>query len=96
MAGPLVFCFLLGVALLMTGKMYMGYIYGIGFVGSMGIYFLLHVMTEHNLGTADLLGSFGSLFLMVSFFRRRCVSSDFGVGILTAPYFGTCRFVDCD
>jgi hypothetical protein len=49
-AGPLVFCFVLGVALLMTGKMYLGYIYGIGFVGSIGIYCLLHVMTEHNLG----------------------------------------------
>lgn len=36
-AGPLVFCLLLGVALLMTGKMYLGYIYGIGTIGSLGM-----------------------------------------------------------
>ena len=49
MAGPLVFCLLLGFCLLMTGKMYMGYIFGIGASGCWGTFLLLHLMTEHNL-----------------------------------------------
>lgn len=48
LAGPLVFCLLFGAALLLHGKVHFGYIYGIGVVGCVGMYFLLNMMTSEN------------------------------------------------
>ena len=64
-AGPLVFCLLLGMCLLMTGKMYMGYILGVGIVGSLGVFMLLHLMTEHNLDSYQVISVLGYSLLPV-------------------------------
>mmetsp|Transcript_14022 Transcript_14022/g.21227 ORF Transcript_14022/g.21227 Transcript_14022/m.21227 type:complete len:283 (-) Transcript_14022:115-963(-) len=46
MAGPLIFCLLLGFCLLLSGKVHFGYIYGFGLIGCMGMYTILNLMSE--------------------------------------------------
>ncbi len=65
MAGPLVFCLLLGLFLLMAGKMYMGYILGVGLSGSFGLFLLLHLMTEHNLDAYQVISVLGYCLLPI-------------------------------
>ncbi|CAD5232464.1 unnamed protein product [Bursaphelenchus xylophilus] len=48
LAGPLVFCLLLGASLLLNGRVYFGYIYGIGMLGCLGMYALLNLMSEER------------------------------------------------
>ncbi|KAI6230798.1 Protein YIPF [Aphelenchoides fujianensis] len=48
LAGPLVFCLLFGAALLLNGRVYFGYIYGIGMLGCVGMYLLLNLMAEQK------------------------------------------------
>lgn len=64
-AGPLVFCLLLGLCLLMSGKMYMGYILGVGASGSFGLFLLLHLMTEHNLDVYQVISVLGYCILPI-------------------------------
>ena len=45
LAGPLVFCVAFGGALMLTGKLHFGYIYGIGVVGCLAMYGLLNMMS---------------------------------------------------
>jgi len=45
LAGPVVFCILFGFILLLSGKVHFGYIYGIGVIGCLGMYFLLNMMS---------------------------------------------------
>lgn len=45
LAGPLVFCLAFGGSLMLCGKLQFGYIYGIGVVGCMAMYFLLNMMS---------------------------------------------------
>lgn len=49
LAGPLVFCLLLGSFLLLAGKIHFGYIYGMGLMGCLMIYFLLNLMSENGI-----------------------------------------------
>jgi hypothetical protein len=44
LAGPLLFCLLLGFVLLLRGKVQFGYIYGVGVIGCISMYFLLNLM----------------------------------------------------
>ena len=44
LAGPLLFCLLLGFVLLLRGKIHFGYIYGVGAIGCLSMYFLLNLM----------------------------------------------------
>ncbi|KAI6171234.1 FAD-binding PCMH-type domain-containing protein [Aphelenchoides bicaudatus] len=48
LAGPLAFCLLLGASLLLNGRVYFGYIYGIGMLGCFGMYALLNLMSEQK------------------------------------------------
>jgi len=48
LAGPLVFCLLFGVSLLLNGRVYFGHIYGIGMVGCVGMYALLNLLSEEK------------------------------------------------
>lgn len=90
-AGPLAFCLLLGLVLLMTGKMYMGYIFGLGLLGSFGLYMLLHLMTEHTLDTYQ-----GCSFLFCCRLEIHLVLvSDFGVGLLFAANRVSCGSCNC-
>ncbi|XP_074650629.1 protein YIPF5-like [Tubulanus polymorphus] len=45
LAGPLVFCMAFGGSLLLAGKVHFGYIYGLGVVGCLAMYFLLNMMS---------------------------------------------------
>lgn len=45
LAGPVVFCVLFGFILLLSGKVQFGYIYGIGVIGCLSMYFLLNMMS---------------------------------------------------
>uniref|UniRef100_A0A0N4UP69 Protein YIPF n=1 Tax=Dracunculus medinensis TaxID=318479 RepID=A0A0N4UP69_DRAME len=60
LAGPLAFCLLFGLALLLHGKVHFGYIYGIGALGCIGMYALLNLMaTDKSISftcTASVLG----------------------------------------
>ncbi|CAK9294165.1 unnamed protein product [Gordionus sp. m RMFG-2023] len=46
LAGPLLFCLLFGMSLLLAGKVHFGYIYGISGLGSLSIYCLLNLMSS--------------------------------------------------
>lgn len=50
LAGPLVFAVAFGTALLFAGKIHFNYIYGIGVMGSLGMYTLLNLMSIHGCG----------------------------------------------
>jgi hypothetical protein len=59
LAGPLMFCLLLGTSLLLQGKVQFGYIYGVGVIGCFGVYGLLNLMSEQGMDgsrTASVLG----------------------------------------
>jgi hypothetical protein len=45
LAGPVVFCIMFGFILLLSGKVHFGYIYGIGVMGCLAMYFLLNMMS---------------------------------------------------
>jgi hypothetical protein len=45
LAGPLIFCFLLGIFLLLSGKAHFGYIYGVALVGCISIFGILNLMS---------------------------------------------------
>jgi hypothetical protein len=49
LAGPLVIYLLLGISLLLRGKVQFGYIYGFGLVGSVSIWFVLNLMSERGI-----------------------------------------------
>lgn len=59
------FAILLGLALLVTGKMYMGYILGVGLTGSFGLFLLLHLMTEHTLDSYQVISVLGYCLLPI-------------------------------
>jgi hypothetical protein len=59
LTGPLFFCILYGFLLLLSGKLYFGYIYGFSAFGCFGIYGVLNLVsdTEFELGrTCSILG----------------------------------------
>ncbi|RIB11837.1 hypothetical protein C2G38_1887213, partial [Gigaspora rosea] len=59
LAGPLLFCLIFGVCLLLTGKIHFGYIYGVALLGCFSIYMILNLMSESGIDgyrTASVLG----------------------------------------
>ncbi|KAJ9072531.1 hypothetical protein DSO57_1026563 [Entomophthora muscae] len=59
LVGPLIFCLLLGLALLFTGRIQFGYIYGVAMVGCVSIYCILNLMSRDGIDfyrTASVLG----------------------------------------
>lgn len=57
--GPLLFCFLFGTSLLLTGKVHFGYIYGVATLGWLSIFSILNLMAENGVSfylTASVLG----------------------------------------
>lgn len=57
--GPLFFCLLFGMSLLLAGKVHFGYIYGVALMGWVSIYMILNLMSESGidtLRTASVLG----------------------------------------
>ncbi|ORX67173.1 Yip1-domain-containing protein [Linderina pennispora] len=59
MAGPLLFILVLGTLLLLSGKSQFGYIYGVGLLGTLGIWAILNLMSHGGIEvmrTASILG----------------------------------------
>jgi len=59
LAGPLIFCVLFGIFLLMSGKVHFGYIYGVGVLGCFCTYMLLNLMSNEGINgirAASILG----------------------------------------
>ena len=49
LAGPLLFCFVFGMLLLLNGKSQFGYVYGVALMGVISIYLLLNLMSESGI-----------------------------------------------
>lgn len=59
MAGPLLYLFVLGISLMLSGKMHFGYIYGVGVLGVLTIMLLFNLMSDKGIDgsrTASVLG----------------------------------------
>ncbi|KAI8923177.1 hypothetical protein BC831DRAFT_472492 [Entophlyctis helioformis] len=59
LAGPLIFCFLFGGFLLLSGKAHFGYIYGVAMLGWLAMYTILNLMNDVGIDgyrTASVLG----------------------------------------
>jgi hypothetical protein len=59
LVGPLLFCGLFGVSLLLTGKVHFGFIYGVALCGWLSIWGILNAMSSSGIGsprTASVLG----------------------------------------
>ncbi|KAI9152458.1 hypothetical protein H9P43_009249 [Blastocladiella emersonii ATCC 22665] len=59
LAGPLLFCLLFGMFLLLSGKVHFSYIYGLGAVGCLSMYAILNLMSDRGVDvstTASVLG----------------------------------------
>eukprot|EP00817_Percolomonadidae_sp_ATCC50343_P003055 CAMPEP_0117427924 /NCGR_PEP_ID=MMETSP0758-20121206/7717_1 /TAXON_ID=63605 /ORGANISM="Percolomonas cosmopolitus, Strain AE-1 (ATCC 50343)" /LENGTH=242 /DNA_ID=CAMNT_0005213937 /DNA_START=133 /DNA_END=858 /DNA_ORIENTATION=- len=57
--GPLLFCLALGCVLLLKGQIHFGTIYGVGTVGTLGIYLLLNLMSENGIPLQHLFSILG-------------------------------------
>eukprot|EP00475_Leptophrys_vorax_P045074 TRINITY_DN9258_c0_g1_i1.p1 TRINITY_DN9258_c0_g1~~TRINITY_DN9258_c0_g1_i1.p1 ORF type:complete len:265 (+),score=64.82 TRINITY_DN9258_c0_g1_i1:84-878(+) len=65
LAGPLVFCVLLGFGMLLSRKLHFGYIYGIGVMGSVGMYSVLNLMSNFDLSFDKIVSILGYCLLPV-------------------------------
>ena len=63
LAGPLVFCLMLGMAMLVKGQVQFGYIFGVGTMGCVAIYLLLSLMSEHGAEFAHVTSTLGYCLL---------------------------------
>ncbi|ELT91035.1 hypothetical protein CAPTEDRAFT_168758 [Capitella teleta] len=63
LAGPLVFGLLFGASLLLAGKVQFGYIYGIGVVGCMAVYSILHLMSLQGVSVLCVISVLGYCLL---------------------------------
>lgn len=50
-AGPLMFCLILGTCLLLTGKLHFGYIYGLGLLSCLSMYALVNLLAHNSAPT---------------------------------------------
>ncbi|ODQ66696.1 Yip1-domain-containing protein [Nadsonia fulvescens var. elongata DSM 6958] len=60
LAGPLIFCLLFGISLLLSGRLHFGFVYGLAVLGSIGLHLILKMMSSNDsidfLRTASVLG----------------------------------------
>ncbi|KAF0288003.1 Protein YIPF5 [Amphibalanus amphitrite] len=63
LAGPLAFCLAFGGFLLLTGKLHFGYIYGIGLMGCVAMYFLLNLMSMQGVSMGVVVSVLGYCLL---------------------------------
>jgi len=67
LAGPLMFCLAFGGLLLLTGKLHFGYIYGIGLMGCVAMYFLLNLMSMQGVTLGVVVSVLGYCLLPMVF-----------------------------
>ncbi|WFD18557.1 hypothetical protein MCAP1_000761 [Malassezia caprae] len=63
LAGPLLFCFVFGMLLLLSGKSQFGYVYGVGLMGVISIYLLLNLMAEGGIDATKVTSVLGYCLL---------------------------------
>eukprot|EP01104_Vermistella_antarctica_P007083 TRINITY_DN1781_c0_g1_i3.p1 TRINITY_DN1781_c0_g1~~TRINITY_DN1781_c0_g1_i3.p1 ORF type:complete len:229 (+),score=39.11 TRINITY_DN1781_c0_g1_i3:237-923(+) len=63
LAGPIVFCLLLGGFMLLTGKLHFGYIYGFGGLGCIALYLLLNLMSDSGVSAYQAVSVMGYCLL---------------------------------
>ena len=65
LAGPFVFCLLLGLALMPRGKLHYGYIFGFGTSGSLGLYTVLNLMSRMDIELSAVVSILGYCMLPI-------------------------------
>lgn len=65
LAGPLLFCFLLGGFLLLAGKAHFGYIYGVATLGWVSMYTILNLMSENGINSYQVASVLGYSILPI-------------------------------
>ncbi|KAN0064661.1 hypothetical protein ACQY0O_002291 [Thecaphora frezii] len=73
LAGPLLFCFIFGVTLLLAGKSQFGYIYGVALMGDVSIYLLLNLMSEGGIDAYRVASVLGYCLLPLCFLSAASV-----------------------
>ena len=63
LAGPLVYCFLFGLILLLGGKLQFNYVFGISGVACIGVFALLTLMTEREVSLSLVVSVLGYCML---------------------------------
>lgn len=67
LAGPLIFCLLFGVILLLSGKVHFGYIYGVGLLGCTSMYMVLNLMSSMGVSVGCIMSVLGYCLLPMVF-----------------------------
>lgn len=73
LAGPLVYCILFGVILLLGGKLQFNYVFGISGVACLGVYALLTLMTEREVSLSLVVSVLGYCMLPLLVVAVLCV-----------------------
>mmetsp|Transcript_16761 Transcript_16761/g.48581 ORF Transcript_16761/g.48581 Transcript_16761/m.48581 type:complete len:310 (-) Transcript_16761:636-1565(-) len=76
LAGPLVFCLVLGTLLLFKGKVSFGYIYGCGTIGCAGMYAVLNLMSTQGIDVYRTVSVLGYCLLPIVFLAAVSVVVD--------------------
>lgn len=63
LAGPLLYCVVFGILLLLSGKMHFGYVFGLGAIGCFAMWALLHLMSERGASVASVVSVLGYCLL---------------------------------
>jgi hypothetical protein len=65
LAGPLLYCVLFGVLLLLTGKVQFGYVFGLGGLSCAAMWALLNLMNEHGAAASCVVSVLGYCMLPI-------------------------------
>lgn len=82
LAGPLMYCFIFGMLLLLAGKSQFGYVYGVGLFGVVLIYLLLNLMSEGGIDASRVSSVLGYCMLPL------CILSAINVFLRLNGWFG--------
>ena len=63
LAGPLLFCLLLGVSMLGSGKMHFGWIYGFGATGCVSVWVVLSLLSANSISLVRTVSALGYCLL---------------------------------
>lgn len=89
LAGPLLFCFVFGMLLLLSGKSQFGYVYGVGLLGVISIYFLLNLMSKGGIDASRVTSVLGYCLLPLCLLSaiNVFIKLDGLVGFIVSPLF---------
>eukprot|EP00026_Physarum_polycephalum_P017124 Phypoly_transcript_18231.p1 GENE.Phypoly_transcript_18231~~Phypoly_transcript_18231.p1 ORF type:complete len:223 (+),score=32.15 Phypoly_transcript_18231:53-721(+) len=93
LAGPLFFALVMGVFLLLNGKIHFGYIYGMGGLGCVAMYIILNLMCEQGIDIYRVISVLGYCLLpmvFLAFFSIPIPLNGFFGFILAALCIGWC------